>query len=101
MTLVIYILAIIAFIASIAMLKSAYKLRQDSDYHLLRCKILLRLVVIAMREAEATIKGESMGTLPSSEERELLLNRANNSYGQARVVLAVLEDVFKENNLTY
>jgi hypothetical protein len=81
------------------MLKGAYEVKQQSDYRFVLAEVYTSLSSIILRKAQAQVNGESYGTLPTSEECDLLKKRAMISPKHAAEVLAVLKDVMKENKI--
>ncbi len=101
MTTVLYVVAVTAALVSFFLMKAAVEKRQEANYYLTRAQILNDLAAVHMGRARIVSQGGSLGTIPTKQECELLLERSKMSHAQAKTVLAVLEDIIKENNLEF
>lgn len=99
MTTVLFILASAAALASIFLLKRASERDALAEHNSLVCDVFLKISRIHLANAQALIRDKILTNIPSQEELDMLITRAEVSSAQARIVLAILDDIIKENNI--
>lgn len=99
MTTVLFILASAAALASIFLLKRASERDALAEHNNLVCEVFLKICRIHLANYRAVIKDKTLTNILPEEEQDMLITRAEVSSAQARIVLAILEDIIKENNL--
>lgn len=100
MATIFFLLSSILLLISLFTLKASEHVKNEKEYNLLYSKVLVYLGRIHLFDVKTSLEGNPVDSLPSNEEMDLLLKRARQNSKQARIVLAVLEDIIKENNIT-